>query len=247
MNDEVLETMAAHVTVRRFLPDPVPDDHVRRCVAAAQRAATSSWIQAYGLLEVESPDERARLAELCGGQDQVRSAGRFFVVCADSRRHRSIAVEHAQPYAGNLEAFLLAVIDASLFAQNLTLAFEALGYGTCYIGGLRNRLAEVAELLELPYGVYPLYGLCAGVAADEAREAAPRPRLPVEAVWMRGRYPSEEDCAALRARHDEESARYYADRGQKGRSWSGGVARTFRQPNREHLADFFRSQGASFD
>ncbi len=247
MNDEVLEKMAAHITVRRFRPDPVPDDHVHRCVAAAQRAATSSWIQAYGLLEVESADERGRLAELCGGQEQVRSAGRFFVVCADSRRHRSIAREHGQPYASNFEAFLLGVIDASLFAQNLTLAFEALGYGTCYIGGLRNHLAEVAELLELPYGVYPLYGLCAGLPADDALGADPRPRLPVEAVWMRGRYTSDEDCAALRARHDAESAQYYANRGQPGRTWSGGVARTFRQPNRTDLAGFFRSRGACLD
>ena len=66
-----------------------------------------------------------------------------------------------------LEAFLVAVVDASLFAQNLCIAFESLGYGICYIGGLRNRLDEVDGLLELPHGVYPLYGLCVGRPAED--------------------------------------------------------------------------------
>ena len=36
------------------------------------------------------------------------------------------------------EDFIVATVDASLFAQNLALAAESLGYGICYIGGIRN-------------------------------------------------------------------------------------------------------------
>jgi FMN reductase (NADPH) len=121
----LLTTMSAHRSVRAFLETPVPDEHIRSAVEAARMAATSSWIQ----------------------------AGAFFVVCADSRRHRLIAERLDKPYVGNLETWLPAVIDASLFVQNLNLAFESMGYGTCFIGGLRNRLPEVDALLQLPHGV----------------------------------------------------------------------------------------------
>ena len=51
-----------------------------------------------------------------------------------------------------------------LASQNAALAAESLGFGIVYIGGLRTRIEEVAELLELPEGVYPVYGMCIGVA-----------------------------------------------------------------------------------
>ena len=105
-----------------------------------------------------------------------------------------LRVRDGAPHSARLEAFLLAVIDATLFAQNLVLAFESLGYGICYIGGLRNHIAEVDRLLGLPTGVYPLYGLCVGVAAEQPMA---RPRLPLEAVYFEGRYPDDETMLQL--------------------------------------------------
>jgi len=241
MQDPTLERMAAHASVREFLPDPVPESDIARAVSCAQMAATSSWIQAYSLVQVTRPEERARLTELCGGQPQVERAGAFFVVCGDVRRHRIAAERAGSEHVSNLETFLLAVIDASLFAQNLTLAFEALDYGCCYIGGLRNELAAVDALLELPDGVWPLFGLCVGRAA---RPAEPRPRLPLEAVWLRDRYPDDDHMWAQMERFDEDAERHYAARGLAGRSWTGGLWRKFRRPLREHLAPFYTSKGA---
>ncbi len=240
----ILELIAAHRSIRHFAPEPLSDAVVRESVRCAQQAATSSNVQAYSLLRIVDPDQRARLAELCGGQQQVVQAGGFFVVCGDQRRHRLVADDRSAPYVANLETFLIAVIDASLFAQNLALAFESLGLGICYIGGLRNQLSGVDALLELPTDVLPLYGMCVGTPAEQP---LPRPRLPVDAVYFEGRYPSDDELRLRIAEYDTTLADYYQRRGQPGYDWSGGLWRKFRQANRAHLRSYFTRKGANLD
>jgi len=243
MND-VLSLMSAHRSVRRFLPTAIPDEQVAEAVSAARMASTSSWIQAYHLLQVTAPGARADLAALCGGQAQVEEAGAIFVVSADTRRHRLIAEERGTPYEGNLETFLSVVIDAALFAQNLALAFESQGYGLCMIGGLRNQLPDADARLGLPHGVWPLFGMCVGVAAHDPGR---RPRLPLELLWSKDRYPDDGELRAGIEAHDGQAAEHYAARGLPGRDWSGGVSRKFQRPTREHLRAFFEGKGAAIE
>ncbi|MEW6073469.1 MAG: NADPH-dependent oxidoreductase [Planctomycetota bacterium] len=237
----VLATMAAHRSIRRYAAGELADETVRRAVAAAQMASTSSNYQAYSLLRVRDPSRRARLAALCGGQDHVARSGAFFVVAGDQRRHWIVAQVAGRPFEANLETFLVMAIDASLFAQNLALAFESLGCGMCFIGGLRLSLGEVDELLALPPHVFPFFGLVVGDAAEDPDR---RPRLPVEAVLLEERYPDDATIRAAIARYDEAMGRYYAERGKPGHTWSGGIARAFAQRRRTDLLDYYRSKGA---
>ncbi len=239
-----LSLMSAHRTIRRFADVPLDEGDVERAVAAAQHASTSSNIQAYSLLRVRDEAKREELVELTGGQPQVAQAGGFFVVCGDQRRHALVAGRAGRPYEPNLETFLLAVVDASLFAQNLVLAFESFGYGICFIGGLRNRLPEADRLLALPEHVLPLYGLCVGTGAEEPRR---RPRLPLEAVLFDERYPSDDELLRQLDRYDAVMADYYAERGKPGYDWSGGIARKFARRNREHLRGLYESKGARLE
>ena len=65
--DPVLDAMRRHRSVRDFKQgEPVPETDTERAVEAAQCAATSSWIQAYHLLEVTDAQERSALASLAG-------------------------------------------------------------------------------------------------------------------------------------------------------------------------------------
>ncbi|MFT5292405.1 MAG: FMN reductase (NADPH) [Planctomycetota bacterium] len=242
----VLKLLSAHSTRRQFETTALPEEDVRRAVRAAQMASTSSNVQAYSLLRVRDPDTRKQLAQWSGGQAQVAESGAFFLLSADQRRHRLVAKDRGHDYAPNLETFLVAVIDASLFAQNLVVAFEALGYGICFIGGLRNQLADVDRLLELPTDVFPLFGLCVGVprTGDEAQAPQARPRLPLEGLLAEERYPDDDAMGAAIAAYDATMRTYYIDRGQPGYDWSAGLARKFGKRHREHLRDFFISKGA---
>ena len=239
-----LELLAAHRSIRRYRDEPLDDRAVETAVRAAQMASSSSNVQAYSLLRVRDPQRREQLAEWTGGQPQVARAGAFFVVSGDQRRHALAARRRGGTYAPNLETFLLAVVDASLFAQNLVVAFESQGLGVCYVGGLRNRIGEVDALLELPEGVLPLYGLCVG-APDE--DPGQRPRLPLEAVLFDERYPTDEELLAALEAYDARMGEYYEERGKPGYDWSGAVAAKFREPRRGHLAAFYARKGARFE
>ncbi len=239
--NDTISLIRRHRSIRRFAADPLPAAHIREAVEAGQAASTSSAVQAYGLLRVTDQAERETLAELCGGQRHITTCGAFFVVCADTRRHRLLCERAGQSYDARFEAFLKAIIDASLFAQNLVLAFESLGYGICYIGGLRSNLAQVDALLEIPHGVYPLYGLCVGVPDEDPSH---RPRLSVESVLFEGRYPDDDTVLACVDEYDERYRAWLEQRGAPVRDWSAIMAGKFAEPARVHVGPYYMGKGA---
>jgi len=240
----VINQMHAHRSIRKYTDRPVPDETIQAAFEAAQCAATSANIQVYSTIRVTDPDTLAQLVTLTGGQQKVAECGAFFVVCGDIRRHRLLAKRADSPCRENLESFLLCAVDASLFAQNLVLAFESLGWGTCYIGGLRNDLKGVDKLLSLPEGVYPFFGLCVGEAAEEPWK---RPRLPLPAVLFEDSYPDDEALLAMMDAYDDDMAAYYEQRGASGRRWVSQMDSFFAEPRRTGDRTFYQSQGASFD
>ena len=248
--DSVLRLMGQHRSVRSFTHQPVDEALVKRAVVAAQQAATSSWIQGYHLLEVGQGPRRDEIAKLAGGQSQVQSAPRFFIVCGDTRRHRHAARLHGEPHAECTETFLLATIDASLFAQNLTLALEAQGLGTCYIGGIRNDLPALDALLKVPIGTFPLFGLAAGWPHPDSSGGlstgpGTRPRFEPRDVWSQETFPTDEQVERTIHSFDEVATRYYSERGTQGRNWSGGLWRKFKTALRPGLKAYYESKGAS--
>ena len=243
-----IEQMLAHRSIRAYTDEPVPTEHLREAVRAGQAAATSSAVQPYCCIRVTDTDTRSAIAELAGPQQKVALAPEFLVICADTRRHRLLCERAGSAYDQRLEAFLVGVIDAALFAQNMTLAFEALGYGTCFIGGLRNELPGVDALLKLPEGVYPLFGLCVGRPAEQP---APRPRLAIESVLFDDAYPDDATAIADTDVYDERYRAYLRERNAKeeqvARAWSGAMSAKYATPSRPALAEYYRSKGARLD
>jgi nitroreductase len=240
----VLDLLHGHRSIRAFAPTPVPEADLRRAVAAGQMASTSSAVQAYSVLQVADPAVRRELVPLTGDQAKVATSGAFLVVCGDTRRHRLAAERDGIAYRQSLEAFLVAVIDASLFAQNMAVAFEAMGYGICYIGALRNRLSEVDRILGIPEGVYPLFGMCVGTPAESPE---PKPRLPVESVLFTDRYPDDATMLQHLDRYDAVHAEALVRRGAKPNRWSERMGARSAAPERPELAAYYRSKGASLD
>ncbi|MFO1076641.1 MAG: NTP transferase domain-containing protein [Planctomycetota bacterium] len=182
----VVEQMFRHRSRRAYRSDPVPDAQIARIVDAARHAATSSFIQACSIVAVTEPHQKGECARLCGGQRHIVEAPVFLAICADLHRlARSCRRHDTELQAHSFELFLQATIDAALVGQNLQLAFESEGLGSCMIGGARNHPVELAEVLGLPAHAYVVFGMTVGIAADDP---APRGRMPLPAVLHRGRY-----------------------------------------------------------
>ena len=187
----VLDTLLNHRSVRRFLARPLPEGALELLVAAAQSAPSSSNLQNWSLVAVESPEGKAKLATLCGGQKHVAQAPVFLVWVADLARSAAIAEAQNAPSEGlgYLESFLTAAVDVTLAAQSALVALESMGLGGVFIGGVRNDIDGVARALDLPPQSAPILGLCVGWPHPEAQTAV-KPRLPQPIVLHREIYSS---------------------------------------------------------
>jgi len=239
--NETLRLMHKHRSIRKYTDAPIPDADILAAVQAGQAASTSGAIQTYSALRITNPDTRAKLIGLTGGQPYVAGAGAFFVINGDTHLARLAMKKKNAQYNARLEGFLLSVIDATLFAQNMALALESMGYGVCFIGGLRNSLPQVDRLLNLPVGVYPLFGLCAGVPAQTPTA---RPRLNPRSILFEDTYPSDDQLLELLAPYDAKYEQYLAQRGAEARTWSNVMTSKFVEPKRVDLAEYYKSKGA---
>ncbi len=248
--NETIKLLQSHRSIRKYTDDQIDDDTVAEIVRAGTAAATSSNLQATTVIRVRNPETRARISELTGGQPQVVSAPVFLVWCADVRRSGlACEIGGAATTTGMTEQFIIATVDVALAAQNAVVAAESLGYGICYIGAVRNDPQTVADLLELPDHVYPVFGLCIGVPAQDPEV---KPRLPIglvlrEEVYGEGRGPDEAEAAerAGIADYDETMRQYYRTRtgGKKESSWSEEMARLMDGERRPHMRQFLADRG----
>lgn len=248
----VLDALLAHRSVRHFLPDPLPPQTLERLVAAAQSAPSSSNLQTWSVVAVQSADSRARLAALTGPQPHLRTAPLVLAWLADLSRIARIAARSGTQAAGldYLDTFLMAVIDAALAAQNAVLAAESLGLGTVYVGALRNQPEEVARVLGTPAHVFPVFGLVVG-HPDPDRPAFVKPRLPQSAVLHHERYQAPADAAAETGGYDAELRRFQAAQGLAPADWSQQVVERLRGPaalkGRHRLFEALLGAGFRFD
>ncbi|HVN76464.1 MAG TPA: nitroreductase family protein [Thermoanaerobaculaceae bacterium] len=210
--------LAPHRSVRAFRPEPLPGGLLARLVAEAQRAPTDATAQMYSFIRVSSAGLRARIAELAGGQSHIAEAAEFVVVCADVHRHEAVLGSRGRvPGAYPATGLHFASVDATLAAERLIDAAEALGLGTVCIGGILSGIEELVELLALPRGVLPLFGVCLGWPGEAPVE---RPRLALASVLHEDRY-REPEAPAI----DADVAAMAAI--TRSRDWVGILARYF--------------------
>jgi nitroreductase len=181
----VVEVLERHRSIRRYKPEPIPEEHVEVLMRAAQRAPTDATLHLWTAIRVRDKELRRRIADLIG-QEHVFQAAEFFIFAADLYRMKRL-LEHRGEKLGDVDyAYLLfAAIDAGIAAENMAVVAEAMGYGTCYIGAVQNAPGEIAELLSLPEKVYPLFGLTIGVPDEDPPL---RPRLPLHMLFHVDKY-----------------------------------------------------------
>lgn len=250
MVNPTLELIHKHGSCRHYKPDEVPDTMLEAIVEAAQRASTSSNMQAFSVIAVSDAGKRAELARLCGEQKHIAQAPVFLAWCADLARLERVCqmrgLEQSSQYTEN---FLIAAVDAAIAAQNAALAAESLGLGICYIGSIRNNPREVIRLLELPRLVFPVTGMTIGWPEKMPRR---RPRIGLNAVLHRERYNPDQDQALLAYDREMAATGIYDNRQvpvpgrpaeMEAYGWLEHTARRVSQPTRVFLREVLEEQG----
>jgi nitroreductase len=241
----VIELLKSHKSIRRFTDRAIETTLLEELLLAGQSAATSSFLQGVTVIRVSNPESRKKLAVYAGNQSYIETAAEFLVFCADLRRGATACEQYGKPFSGDYtEHFIIATVDAALMAQNVVVAAESAGLGICYIGGIRNNPREVTELLRLPIGVYPVFGLCLGYP-DQNPEI--KPRLPLAVILKQEVYDDSQDALLIEV-YDEHIREYYRSRtgGGHGICWSEQVAGLLSEKARPHMRDFLAEQGFRF-
>jgi len=143
--------------------------------------------------------------------------------------------------SGFTEQLITATVDCALFAQNLLVGAESLGIGGVYIGGIRNQIQAVSDLLALPHLVYPVFGMCLGYPAQDPEI---KPRLPLPMVLKTDHYDDSADRDSMEE-YDELVRDYYRTRtgGNKDMAWSEQIADMLVKEARPHMLEYLRSRG----
>ena len=239
--NEVITTILNHRSIRHFKDKQLSDEQIKTIVACAQAASTSSFIQAYSIIGIKDKEKKRKLAEIAGNQEYVAENGHLFVFCADLSRHELIGEMEGKNVVASIEStekFMVALIDATLAAQNAAIAAESMGLGICYIGGIRNKLEDVKGLLKTPDRVIPLFGMTVGYPEKINDQ---KPRLPFEHVYHEEEYEQDQDVYLRQLKeYNQVISNYYEERtsGKRKDTWTEQMANMLEKQSRMYMKEF---------
>ena len=96
----------------------------------------------------------------------------------------------------DLTLLMFGIQDAALLAENMVIAAESCGLGSCFIGNTPYIAETIIDQYRLPRRVFPLVQLTMGYPAEDP---PPRPRYPLDFSLFEGRYPELTEEAIDRA------------------------------------------------
>jgi nicotinate-nucleotide--dimethylbenzimidazole phosphoribosyltransferase len=213
VRDALHQVIAGRRDVRRYRPDPVPDDVLTRVLSAAHAAPSVGHSQPWRFVVVRDPAVRDRAAVLTDRErlrqaeqlepdagrrlldlqlEGVREAPLGVVVCCDRRTAAAGVLGRATFPDADLWSCAAAI-------QNLWLAARAEGLGMGWVTLFRPD--ELAALLHLPDGVVTLGWLCLGwpderPPAPGLERAGWSRRLPLGDVVLTDRWPDDDGAPA---------------------------------------------------
>ncbi len=124
----------------------------------------------------------------------------WFVICVDAHKLALFMKKRGWTVVTNdLTMLLLGMQDASYMAENMVIAAESLGLGSCFLGeGSINakRVQTLARKLALPDRVLPMVELVMGYPDEDEPT---RPRYPMDFTLFEDRYPELGDGDVERA------------------------------------------------
>lgn len=186
--NSTIESLLRHRSIRHYQDKEVSDSLLKIIIDAGRRAPNWNNFQLASVIAIKDPERRNLMSRLCGNQPYVAQAPVFLIFCADYYRVW-LALEknneHMAKIMDDIDAVMVGVHEAAIFAATVVAAAESLGLGTVCIGDVRLYPGEMIRELQLPKYVFPVVGLCLGHAASDP---GLRPRLPVDAIFFNESY-----------------------------------------------------------
>jgi nitroreductase len=174
MSEEFLRVIDDRWSCRRFEQAPLEETLIWKLLRAMLRAPSAGNIQPWHFYVVTNESIKRGLTDAAHGQEFVSQAPVVVVVC--------VVPSRAGEGYGERGKTLYCIQDTAAAVENLLLAAEALGLGTCWVGAFDE--AHASEVLGLPSEKRPVAIVPVGKPAAPKKKSR---RLPEESVltWVR--------------------------------------------------------------
>jgi len=177
-SNPVIDTMLKRKSIREYTKEMPSDEVIATIVRAGQQAPFA--YQACSVLLSRNRVQNPFKAPL------------LFYILVDSHRFELIMAKRNWKMAQNdLSLLLFGIQDAALMAENMVIAAESLGLGSCFLGGVPYQAEAIIKKRKLPPRVFPLVGLVMGYPAENPPT---RPRYPLEFTLFEDEYPEFSDA-----------------------------------------------------
>jgi FMN reductase (NADPH) len=177
-----IQTLLNHRSVRKYKPEQPSEEIVETIVRAGQQAPFAA--QLYSVL-------LSRKGKI------PFDAPLHFILCVDIYKLERFMQQRGWKLRTNhLMLLMFGIQDAAYVAQNMVVAAESLGLGTCFLGNASTMANKIAKQFKLPSRVFPLVGLVMGYPDEDF---PPRPRYPLSFTLFEDTYPELTDAQVREA------------------------------------------------
>jgi FMN reductase (NADPH) len=184
----IIESMLNRKSIRKYTDEMPSEEVLQAVVRAGQQAPFASQLCSLLLTRKKGVPWGAPL---------------LFTICVDLHRMELIMQKRGWKMVTNdLSMLFFGLQDASLMAENMVIAAESFGMGSCFLGAAPYIADKIARKYKLPPRVFPMVQLVMGYPAENP---PPRPRYPMSFTLFEDSYPdmTDEDVNAAMKQMDD--------------------------------------------
>uniref|UniRef100_A0A7V3ZVM3 Nitroreductase n=1 Tax=candidate division WOR-3 bacterium TaxID=2052148 RepID=A0A7V3ZVM3_UNCW3 len=157
------EVIRKRRSVRKYKPDPIPDEILERILEAGRLAPSAKNIQPWKFIVIDDPKIKEELVPACRNQKFIAEAP--IVICV-------VALEKIA--WGRMGGYWSSYpVDCAIALEHIVLAATNEGLGTCWIGAYDEK--EVKKILKCPDEVKVIALTPLGYPAEEPPERSRKP------------------------------------------------------------------------
>jgi len=213
LSNPMIETILNRKSIRKYTDEMPSEEVVEAVVRAGQQAPFASQLCSVLLTRKKGVPFGAPL---------------LFTICVDLHRMELVMEKRGwRKVTNDLSMLFFGIQDASLMAENMVIAAESFGMGSCFLGAAPYIADKIARKYKLPPRVFPLVQLVMGYPAENPPT---RPRYPVKFTLFEDVYPDLSDAeieGAMKQMDEGYLAQGYYLKGKIKIRLEGGREETF--------------------
>lgn len=244
--ESVKDSLLLRTSVRRYEREAIPQETMDFIYKAVENTPTSYNGQQFSVIDIDDQELKEKLYALTN-QKQLKTCNRLLIFLSDFNKISLLAKKKGldmPSITDCMDGVTLGIIDASLAMMSAVVAAQACGLGSNCVGYLRTVDPKaVAELLQLPKGVFVVCGLALGIPRERPDL---KPKQPASLVFHRNHYrqDNEEMVKELEA-YDEVVKHYNATRsgGTTTNDWVAHILDYYDHATRYRILQYLKDQG----